>query len=72
MDNMYMLAFEQMFLKTLKNHVLVSLGKHLYELLAIKNKGRKVDDGYTFIIHCPEHETETQSEARFHMCDGLI
>ena len=35
-----MLAFEQMFLKVLKNHVLISLGIHPKELLTIKNKGR--------------------------------
>lgn len=46
-------------------------GTHLNELLTIKNKGRKANDGYTFIIHCPERETETQSETRFQMFDGF-
>ena len=35
-----MLAFEQVFLKVLKNRVLISLRTHLKELLTIKIKGR--------------------------------
>ena len=69
MKNMCMLAFEQKFLKALKNRVLISLGTHPNELLTIKNKGRKANDGYTFITDCPERETETQSETRFQMFD---